>query len=693
MRTFSVFLVIVCLFPAVCARAAAAYEENLPAVEVRAKEDQGSITSPGIQDARQKISLIPGGAAVVDSGEYKKGRASTVKDALEYVPGVYVQPRFGSEESRLSIRGSGIQRTFHLRGIKLLQDGVPINQADGGGDFQNIDPLAYKYIEVYRGANALRYGGTTLGGAVNFVTPTGYDADLIQGRFEIGGYNYLKGQVSSGAVYGPFDYYVSASHFSQDGFRNHSEQDTRRIFTNAGRRFNDHAETRFYVTLADSKSQLPGSLTKTQMHQNPAQANPSNLSGNQKRDYDYVQAANKTTFTWGEQTLETALFWFRKDLFHPIFQVLDVVSNDAGGSIRYQNFKQLFERKNIFTAGFVPVFGTAYDTRSVNTGGRRGARTAYTKQKAFNLDAYAENQHYVLPALAAVTGVQWSYAGRKLDDRFLSDGDNSGAPVYQAFSPKAGLRYEITEDAQIFMNFSRSFEPPSFGELVRVSSGGIADLRAQRASTLEFGTRGSEGRVRWDAAWYYSWVDDELLSLNDPSGNPLGTVNADDTSHQGLELGAEVDLLRGIVPFFAGENEIDRVFVRAVYNWSRFRFEDHPVSGDNQLPGIPEHSIRSEIVYEHPSGVYFGPNMEWILEKYPVDMANTLFARQHVLFGVRGGWRMKNGVSFFVEGRNLTNETYAAATGVIANAGGLDSPQFFPGDGRAVYSGIEVRWG
>ena len=94
------------------------------------------------------------------------------------MPGVFVQPKWG-EDSRLSIRGSGLSRNVHGRGVQLLMDGViPITTADGGSDFQEIDPTAYRYIEVYKGANALRYGANQLGGAINFVMPTGYDADL-----------------------------------------------------------------------------------------------------------------------------------------------------------------------------------------------------------------------------------------------------------------------------------------------------------------------------------------------------------------------------------------------------------------------------------------------------------------------------------------------------------------------------------
>jgi iron complex outermembrane receptor protein len=52
---------------------------------------------------------------------------------------------------------------------------------------------------------------------------------------------------------------------------------------------------------------------------------------------------------------------------------------------------------------------------------------------------------------------------------------------------------------------------------------------------------------------------------------------------------------------------------------------------------------------------------------------------------------VRKGVSWFVEGRNLADKKYAATTGVIANAGGIDSRQFNPGLGRSVFVGLEWK--
>nr|PZM99868.1 MAG: hypothetical protein DIU74_12090 [Pseudomonadota bacterium] len=153
-------------------------EEELDAVVVTATRDTDgpTMTQPTLRVARERINRTPGGVHVVDTDDIATSRVSTQADIFRYAPGVYAQPRFGAEEARLSIRGSGIQRTFHLRGIKLLQDGVPISLPDGSADFQSIEPLATRYIEVYRGANALRYGANTLGGALDGRRSAGSEA-------------------------------------------------------------------------------------------------------------------------------------------------------------------------------------------------------------------------------------------------------------------------------------------------------------------------------------------------------------------------------------------------------------------------------------------------------------------------------------------------------------------------------------
>jgi len=673
-------------------------EIELPEVVVSAR---ASLTVPSLEAARAEVAeTVPGGAEVIDSEAFRKARAITIRDALEFAPGVFIQPRFGAEESRISIRGSGIQRTFHGRGITLLQDGVPLNLADGGFDFQAIDPLTARYVEVYRGANALEYGALTLGGAVNFVSFTGHDASPVGARVTYGSFNTFQGQISSGMVRGLFDYYFSLSHFFTDGFREHSQQSAQRLFANLGYRINPELETRFYFIYLQSDSELPGAVTKEQLEADPTRAQRNALAprfdtvdSDWKRDYTLLRIANKTTFERDDHRLSLSTFWTHKDLNHPILMVIDQNSNDFGFNLRYDNGGDLLGFRNRFTLGFMPVYGIVQDNRYANLLGARGTKISDNEQTALNLNLYGENAFYFLPNVAFIAGAQVAYAQRKNRDDFPATPGrfNTGSTQdWWGFSPKAGFLWEVTQKAQAFINLSRSFEPPSFGELTAPATGaaGLIGLEAQTATTLEIGTRGEAGRVRWDLAWYHAWVDDELLEYEIAPGLTQ-TINGGRTIHQGIEAALEIDLFRDL---FGGVCPGDSLLLRQVYLWNDFRFDGDPEFGNHALPGVPRHSYRAEVLYEHPSGFFAGPNLEWVPEKYNVDSAETLFADPYALVGFKVGYRTARGFSFFLEGKNLTDKHYAATTGVISRATLSNRAQFLPGDGRSFYAGIECRW-
>jgi iron complex outermembrane recepter protein len=635
-----------------------------------------SPTAPGEAAARAEAARVPGGSNIIGLGEYADGRASTLADVFALAPGVFAQSRFGAEEARLSIRGSGLQRTFHMRGIWLLQDGVPLTLADGGGDFQAIEPLALAYTEVLRGANALQYGGATLGGSINFVSPSGRDGGSFSPRAEAGSFGYRRVLLRGGDASERMDWAGSLAGYTQDGYRDWSEQRNVRAFGNVGVKLRDDLETRFYVAAVDTDSQLPGSLTKAQLASNPRQANAGSLAGQQKRDFELYRVANRTAWTFSDRVLEANVGFSYKDLWHPIFQVLQQRSNDWTAGLRYIDERSLAERPNRLVLGAVSFWNTVEDDRFVNVAGQRGARTAESTQRAANLSLYAENQWTVVPTLTLIGGAQWTQSERRFLDRFLSNGDQGFDATYARISPTVGALWQATPTIALYGNVADSFEPPSFGELA--GGPGVTLLEAQRARTAELGSRGSAGIARWDVSLYHARVRDELLSLETPTGQPLGTTNAPRTIHQGAELGL-------------GVRATPALDLNVAYLWNDFRFDGDRTFGDNPLPGIPEHFARAELRWSAPREHYVALTGEWSPERYAVDMANTLFADSYAIWGLKLGREPGRGVSWFVEGRNLADRTYAATTGVIANARGRDSAQFLPGDGRSVYVGVEWR--
>ncbi len=704
--------------------------DTLPETVVTARPE--TPTSPALEDVRKQLQTVPGATALIDAESYKTGRAANIKDALDFAPGIYVQPRFGSDESRISIRGSGLQRTFHGRGLMLLQDGVPLNLADGAFDFQAVEALSARAVEVYRGANALQFGSTTLGGAINFLSPTGLTASPLTLRSEFGSFDSFRAQAASGMTMGAADAYVSLTHSSQDGFREHSQQNTLRIFSNLGYQLSPEWETRFFLTYVHSDSELPGAITKAQIQNDPrvAQRNPffppvDVVLSNWKRDFDLLRLANQTAWVSGDQSLTISSFWSHKNLDHPILFWIDQSSNDLGTDLRYDNKADWLGHKNQFTIGFYPTWGALHDQRFANNLGQRGgpldpspfgtSAPSDNQQTALNLNLYTQNRFYFLPEWAVVAGAQLSYAQRRNHDRFpisALNPDNSDRQDWWGFSPKLGLLWEPTTDIQGFLNVSRSFEPPSFGELVNANNNapGLLQLDAQTATTLELGTRGKHGPWQWDLALYHAWIDNELLESQIAPGLNQ-TTNAGRTIHQGIEAALDLELAQGILhpattsastaargkdgKSLASDDptaKADRLVLRQTYLWNHFHFDGDSRFGNNALAGIPEHYYRAELLYQHPNGFYAGPNVEWVPQGYAVDFADTLHTDPYALLGFKVGVRKPTGWSFYLEAKNLTDRKYTATTNVIANAGGADSQQFYPGDGRSFFLGVEWNW-
>ncbi|MEN3292284.1 MAG: iron complex outerrane recepter protein [Burkholderiales bacterium] len=665
-------------FPCVALSAWAQQATQLPPVEVVGTRDVPVATQPGIERARKEIQRIPGGAGIVDTEVVREGRVATYADALGFAAGVYIQPRFGAEEARLSIRGSGLQRTFHLRGIKLMQDGVPLNQADGSVDFQAIEMLAARYIEVFRGANALQYGATTLGGAINFVSPNGYSAAPAELRGELGSYGYRRGFGQVAGVAGEqqqIDYVASLGYLGQEGFRRHANQEGVRFNGNLGMVINPDLETRFYLAADRSNSELPGALSKAALEADPRQALPDNVSKDQRRDTRLNRFSNKTTLRLQQGVLEAGAFYGEKNLFHPIFQVLDQRSADYGVALRYL----LDANNHHFVAGITPMWGKTDEDRWVNVGGRRGARTGKNTQDASNIDVYLEDQYRIRPQLALIAGLQHTVAQRKFEDQFLADGDQSFDATYRGTNPKLGVLYDLTPQAQLYANLSASYEPPSFGELS--GTGGVTKVKAQKGRTLEVGSRGRQDALEWDVSLYHAKLKDELLGQEIAPGQSI-TVNVPHTIHTGLETALTWRMLKALE-------------WRNALLLNDFRYDGDPRYGNNRLPGIPQSLLKSELLYTSPAGFYAGPNVEWSPQRYAVDMANTLFADSYQVWGLKIGQRpvgnRQSGFGWFAEARNLFNKKYAATTGVIANAAGRDMPQFYPGDGRTFFVGLEWK--
>jgi iron complex outermembrane receptor protein len=678
------------------ANAAPTSEPAAPSVEPQGDGTQtpagGSLTIPGIDQARAIINRTPGGVEIVPDTQFKDGPARTIKDVLDWVSGVIVQPRWGPD-ARISIRGSGLSRNYGNRGLNLFMDGIPINTSDGLFDLFEIDPTAYRYVEVFKGANALRFGSNSLGGAINFVMPSGRDASALDSRIDVGSFGFVRGQASTGGVNGPYDWFINASAQREDGYREHNKSDMERVNANFGYQFSPNAETRFYVNANSWRAQLPGEVTKDWALNTPRKPNPAFVLQDQQRNIDSIRLANKTTLRFDSTTVDVGVYTHQRHVDHPIYRYIDYDVADYGGFVRATDDRMIGGFRNRLVAGVNALGGNIDYREYVNLGNAvKGPLATSQTWKSENYSAYAENSFYILPNVALVAGTQFLYAVRDQKDRFFADTtvnpfdtqpNDSGRRTYNLWTPKVGLLWDVDRTWQVFANVSDSAEVPTF-DANTFSAPLSSNLKAQTATTYEVGTRGRRPDFTWDLSIYRALVRNELQCLTTSPFSPCTVVNADRTVHQGVEAGLGLAFLKSI---FVQE---DRFWLNVAYTYSDFFFDNDPVWGNNRLPGVPPNYLRAEVLYKNPNGFFAGPNVEWMPRAFFADNANSLTVDPYALLNFRVGYDPGKGWSGYVEGRNLLDTRYISTT-ITAGVANPTMELFNPGVGRAVYAGLRYR--
>jgi iron complex outermembrane receptor protein len=776
------------------------------------KPGVGSLTAPSTANLRKELLSNVGAVQFVDQNtpEQQTRYVFDLRDQLKDTPGVYVESRYG-QELRITMRGSNLTRDYHLRGLELLQDGIPMNYADGSGDVYQIDPHYYRATEVYKGGNALAFGSSMLGGAINFVSPTAYTAlapNILS--IDAGSFGQIRGQAQGSRVFGNLDLLVNGTFTKQDGYRQHEKTDYTQINGNVGYKLSEQLESRVYYGIYNTWQQLPGTLgLETALHDPTAslapfptgyglceqvngEQGPCAFSGNQQRNEKNYRISNKTTYKSDLGTLDLNSWYINSYLYHPVFVVIeqrqqnwgvqprltskfDIAGHEnnliagarvwgSGGSDNwYTNMNGLIANPygpsgvptldfsggfppaanfTPFSQGFPPYswnalsqfgvlntctqpisFGGSFPVLQANCPGfvnvGQDPRIRNNSMNAFNVEGFFEDRVTIVPSLQAMFGAKWFSDTRN----YTINGGIPYEPVpgfngrnYQALNPKVGVMFEPAPEMQFFADMTGSRDVPDFIDLtqghfppvqpttLRTGYSGYGQqftpLKMQKGWTGELGSRGHWDRLTWDVTYYYTSLSDELLKFNvsPGSGYPATTFNAPHTVHQGVELGGSLELMKDVL----GKDEGDVLKVNQVWTFNNFYFDNDPTYGNNQLPGIPRHVLRTTLSYQRPDGIYLAPQADWVPEGAYVDYAHTLHAPGYFLIGMQGGMKLPGGMTFYVDGRNLANRNWVSDVLTVANAYNppgnppewrVGNPRvFYPGNGMSVNTGLKWQF-
>ena len=207
--------------------------EELSEIEV-----VGTSLLPGLEIEEEKL---PYEVRSFDSENIGNETSLGITDVLnQSVPGVFTNDVQGSPyQGDVTFRGFRASSILGAaQGLSVYIDGIRINEPFGDVvNWDMVPEFALDNVSLIPGSNPM-YGLNTLGGALSLTTKSGLSHPGKVARISFGSFNRKKIDISIGGEFADGDggnYFLSASHFDESGWRDYSDGKVSNIFGKATR--------------------------------------------------------------------------------------------------------------------------------------------------------------------------------------------------------------------------------------------------------------------------------------------------------------------------------------------------------------------------------------------------------------------------------------------------------------------------
>jgi iron complex outermembrane recepter protein len=592
-------------------------------------------------------------------------RGIAAEEALKFVPGIKVDNQADGERVHLSIRGQGLLTERGIRGIKVLLDGLPLNDPTGfAPDLFDVDWSTVQHIGVFRGPASALYGGGAAGGVIDIVTRDGGTKPASgDGSITYGTYDFYKIFSEVGGTSKNMNYRISASQNAGDGYRVHTAFRALNLYSKFSWKLGKSGRLTAIVGGTNFFNENAEGLNLPQLD-NPRQPNPDALTFN-----EYQRTRRVTTGLTGQfqlaqnQDLSFSVYYRNTAWRESVPSSVQHRSYDTPGAIaQYTIHSGQGWAKNHLTVGADMDWQTIWDFRNLNLGGaQEGAKASDDDiyQRGFGI--YALDRVELGPHWNVLFDVRSDHIHNELTDNLKDGGlDLSGSADFNKTTGRVGLSWNPNSRIGLYTSWGQGFLPPATEELANNPAhlGGFnTDLKPATSYGEEFGARGNAGkRLFYDIAFFH------LATKNDfgryrVTSRPLETFyqNAGNSRRYGIETAASW-------------YPVDSLVVRATYTYSNFKYTDVKslwgTFQDVWMPNSPRHQAYVDVEYTWRSRLFAGFGSDMVSRAY-VDQTNVGYAWGYGLFNPRLGWRWnsdKLSGEIMVSARNAFRKYYIAFT-------------------------------
>ena len=491
----------------------------------------------------QKLSELPVSVSIISGRELQKNYFN-IEEALRYVPGISMN------EEQISIRGSsGYSKGAGTR-VLITIDGVPFYTGDTGETIWEQIPITdIERIEVLKGPASSLYGSTAIGGVINIITKTAtrqaltyinayggfYDKpSYSEWDWQNGVRTFYETTIAHSNSINDFGYSVSFKKLDDDSYRkddfkkrllgymkldyNISEISSISLLANFL-----HMNRGNFLYWKDSHNVL---IQKEEDQNKTVESNrlflsliykqglSENVSGEFKSSYYYSKFDGR-----GVELTTSKANLFRNELLMN-FKLPNDIILISGVEVSYAKVKSnMFSNPNFFTAAF-----------------------------------FSQLEYKGIKNLAATVGFRYDYI--KIDSLLGAN----------AYTPKIGLNYSISENLIWRGSFGTGFRAPTPAEVFTTSDVGMGitikenlDLKPETSLSFETGLKYIPSRnFNFDLALFYTnynnFIEPQLTSATE-----IQFVNIIKAKIQGFEIVSDIFIIPDELQLSVGYTYMDAI--------------------------------------------------------------------------------------------------------------------------------------
>jgi len=695
------------------------------AQQAQAETTEKIVTAPVVVTAtrvEQNSFDLPVAIDVVESKDIQNGQLQmTLSESLIRVPGITAQNRTQSaQDPQISSRGFGSRSSFGVRGVRVYVDGIPLTMPDGQGQPGVVDLSAVKSVEVMRGPFSALYGNSS-GGVIQMLTKDAPKTPEVGATVMFGSYDTKRQILDAAGTAENIEYLVNVSNFETNGYRDHSasnkQQATAKFKINVSEDTKINALLNWFEQEAEDPLGLPRVATANDPSAfvNPKAAPNSAYNANTKVSRNHTQVGfniehalntnnkiNLMTYAGNRENLQ----YLSTNVSSNAGRASSISRDFWGADLRWDNKGSLFNLPYSLSMGL--TYGKMNDVRlDINTDkGIKKPIIANNTNSALNrdednistnFDQYIQGKISLSDNLDIHAGARHTKVELEVKDHFLSgtanNGNNSGSVEYQKTTPVIGAIWKVTPTINLYANYGKGFETPTFIEAAYNSVNNGAPnltLKPSESTNYELGLKSviaDNHQLNFNV--FKIDTKNEIVTKETNSFNRSVFGNADKTKRTGAELSIDSQYDNNISTYIS--YSLLNAKFDSDFTYTPSSGTPTTIQSSNKIPGTYRSQIYGELAWKYtPLGFKTALEARHNSKVYVNDI-NTDSAHAYTIFNIRAGfeqnlanWRLTE----YVRVENLSDKNYIGS--VRVNDSNL---RFFePAAGRNYLLGLSAQY-